>query len=508
MIGKFLLSNFPIDIFRYKTPVNTLVISSQLPGESDFQYSKQSNITRISYNTTSTCIKNNENGSSSEHFPLQNNYFDLICISYNEYITSNNNELLRVLSANGHIIIYSSASQKTKFIPDDFTFINSIYIHPLSKSKFLVSTDKHFKSFPYSLFQQGIISTLKIYLFRLLNLTKLNTLTCVFRISTYSKSSINQQADSISNKQLSAYIRANRNALIIEHQKSNEDILTKIPLSKSARISMITNADSIEKINLHQNTYINKYLPNQIESNITNGATYFRESVMQGVAGTHFFFNPKKTKFIVENAIEFLIQLNRIKTARKEVDQQCFDQKVGFYIKFFRNKFNIDKNTLSRLESILSDYLLNNTLPLVMSHGDYWLGNIIVSKTNCNLVGIVDWDSYQEDNFPLLDLLHLIVNINKRKGNKHFGILIKELLINFSLKDWKKQSILKYLKELNIETKYLKPLIVVYWLQRCHLWYTIDVTDQDNLNLEEEAWVEKNIHLIINDIINFIEIKE
>ena len=51
-------------------------------------------------------------------------------------------------------------------------------------------------------------------------------------------------------------------------------------------------------------------------------------------------------------------------------------------------------------------------MPLVRTHGDFGLANILVSNegqlVEGQLVGVLDWDASMEQGWPVLDLLNLI----------------------------------------------------------------------------------------------------
>lgn len=60
-----------------------------------------------------------------------------------------------------------------------------------------------------------------------------------------------------------------------------------------------------------------------------------------------------------------------------------------------------------------------NGLPGVLTHGDFWLGNLLFRKGA--LAGVVDWDGWEPAGAPATDLLHLLADFRRRRGRTSYG---------------------------------------------------------------------------------------
>jgi len=66
-----------------------------------------------------------------------------------------------------------------------------------------------------------------------------------------------------------------------------------------------------------------------------------------------------------------------------------------------------DREVAARAAQAVQAAIVGLTLPLVQSHGDYWLKNLLLDDVTGEILGIIDWDRAQPLGLPLLDLLHL-----------------------------------------------------------------------------------------------------
>lgn len=77
--------------------------------------------------------------------------------------------------------------------------------------------------------------------------------------------------------------------------------------------------------------------------------------------------------------------------------------------------------------ALLDDWPERALLPAVPIHGDYWLGNVIVSDCR-EIIGIVDWEWHRTNGLPLLDALHLLVQAYSGRLKRPYAELLAQLL--------------------------------------------------------------------------------
>ncbi len=79
---------------------------------------------------------------------------------------------------------------------------------------------------------------------------------------------------------------------------------------------------------------------------------------------------------------------------------------------------------LGRLLAALSDWAGRLSLPAVVIHGDYHLGNVLFETDGRSVSGIIDWDRFRPEGLALLDALHLLVSSTARRRGVHFGEIL------------------------------------------------------------------------------------
>ncbi|MDD2580661.1 MAG: aminoglycoside phosphotransferase family protein [Desulfuromonadaceae bacterium] len=69
----------------------------------------------------------------------------------------------------------------------------------------------------------------------------------------------------------------------------------------------------------------------------------------------------------------------------------------------------------------LQHRLIGTEIDLVISHGDYGYGNILVNPQSGSIQGIIDWDTGKASDFPGVDMMNLL--IQKERAEKNSAVL-------------------------------------------------------------------------------------
>ena len=77
---------------------------------------------------------------------------------------------------------------------------------------------------------------------------------------------------------------------------------------------------------------------------------------------------------------------------------------------------------VASVSEVVDARLMN--LPAVMSHGDFWSGNLLFDEGR--LTGVIDWDSWSEHGAPGLDVLHMWAEELRRVRGVSYGELIEQ----------------------------------------------------------------------------------
>jgi len=81
-----------------------------------------------------------------------------------------------------------------------------------------------------------------------------------------------------------------------------------------------------------------------------------------------------------------------------------------------------------RLDDELRCALAGRRLATGWGHGDYWLGNVLVSADGKKTTGIVDWERAAPGDPAVLDLVHLLVTTRALVRRRELGSIVRELV--------------------------------------------------------------------------------
>jgi len=136
----------------------------------------------------------------------------------------------------------------------------------------------------------------------------------------------------------------------------------------------------------------------------------------------------------------------------------------------------------------LGDRLARNlaAAPRGFAHGDFWSENLLVDGDR--LTGAVDWDYGGGGRPPALDLLHLLVNEERRRRHVDIG----RALVDYLFAGDPEPDVRNYFARLDIDPALLPDLSVAYWLDY--------VARQLELYADRAArpyWIEANVDAVL-----------
>ena len=86
------------------------------------------------------------------------------------------------------------------------------------------------------------------------------------------------------------------------------------------------------------------------------------------------------------------------------------------------------RSRCTRLRDELHDALLGRPLRTSWVHGDFWLGNLLVSQRDGSVHGIVDWDAASPDELALHDVMHLLLYTRRMATGQELGLIVRNQL--------------------------------------------------------------------------------
>lgn len=129
-------------------------------------------------------------------------------------------------------------------------------------------------------------------------------------------------------------------------------------------------------------------------------------------------------KRIYKESVEFIISLNLFSRVKEKLSNQKLDQLLDEDLKRLIDFPDIEgslriftKDIVSKLRRLL----VGQEIYLVIGHGDYGYGNILVEPGTGKLTGVIDWDTGRQEELAGIDLINLY--IQKERSERHSGLM-------------------------------------------------------------------------------------
>ena len=139
--------------------------------------------------------------------------------------------------------------------------------------------------------------------------------------------------------------------------------------------------------------------------------------------------------------------------------RKCFDRR-GF-------RFEKFEQTINRIAAWVQSRNMSEAGFTCASHGDFWAGNILVSIRQPRIVGLLDWDHYEKDSLPLLDLYNYFVQSESRATGHILGASIVEFAQEIEAGTGVAATVAEFARQLNMpdHSDLIWSLVICYWLR-------------------------------------------
>ncbi|MGZ4217428.1 MAG: phosphotransferase family protein [Solirubrobacteraceae bacterium] len=112
----------------------------------------------------------------------------------------------------------------------------------------------------------------------------------------------------------------------------------------------------------------------------------------------------------------------------QEVAERWVDAPVRELLRHARGSRRLP-DRLEHLRDELHGALCAGSFPAAWIHGDYWLGNLLFDATPLP-TGIVDWEAAGPLEFPLHDVLHLLLYTRRLTSGRELGQMLRDQLVD------------------------------------------------------------------------------
>lgn len=116
------------------------------------------------------------------------------------------------------------------------------------------------------------------------------------------------------------------------------------------------------------------------------------------------------------------------------------------------------------LRRLLTAALQGSGLPLVFSHGDYSVDNVLLSTNPLRVTGVIDWDLSAQNGLPLLDVFYFLATAARTMRSQPIGTVFREIVFPMRFGAAETAALERYCNALAIPKHLLAPLAVLTWL--------------------------------------------
>lgn len=273
------------------------------------------------------------------------------------------------------------------------------------------------------------------------------------------------------------------------HGARSSGMIIKIPMYPYSYQRLKKNAEVLEEI--HAMTNVSERLIRCVPRSIARGGllgeAYFVEELKPGVCGNRLKLSLPDRNRLIRAAVDLLTEWHQSHLKRVTVDEAVMESK---FIKPFKEVcrfLNCDERSsrITRLTSVLRKMALGARMPLVWSHGDFSLKNLLVDESHLGVLGMIDWDLSARDDLPLIDLLHLLIRVKMKERRMAFHDVLCNCLFPVNLEAGEKRTVAEYADALSVDASLITPLSIMYWISRLHG----HIGSSKNL---DTAWVNDN----------------
>jgi hypothetical protein len=186
-----------------------------------------------------------------------------------------------------------------------------------------------------------------------------------------------------------------------------EPVVAKFPRYGGANDSLQREDASLDRVSGAVTAPLRPALPRTLGIHRIDGVDVHLQS---GVSGHHLVaqtaskrLRPKRVAAQLDVVLSWCLDLQRASEHEVVVDDAFISARLEPLAAAAVSALDGDRPTAALLDRAIRDAraLVGTALPLVVAHGDYWAGNIMVERGR--VVGVVDWERATVDDLPIWD---------------------------------------------------------------------------------------------------------
>ena len=184
--------------------------------------------------------------------------------------------------------------------------------------------------------------------------------------------------------------------------------------------------------------------------------------------------------FHIETA-QFHIVDNTVFTKLFSHPLQCVIDKLGPAI----------KDSVETVETVLREQVWGKWMPIVWTHGDYKIENVLIDRHTRAIQGVIDWDLSQSEGLPLLDLLYLITYNRVICEGKVIADFFLDHILPKRFSPFEESIYHIYIRDIGINNAVIDALHIMFWIH--HVAYRVESSQFLEHMLEKMRVVTRTI---------------
>jgi aminoglycoside phosphotransferase len=239
-----------------------------------------------------------------------------------------------------------------------------------------------------------------------------------------------------------------------------------------------------------------RLLPAALAEGEIDGSRYVLERALPGHNAAALAWDPWLRGRVQAAAAEVLRALRERTGVATAVDTESVERWLARPLDLVRQKIGSQDASAGRgLERVAAEVrasLVGHRLMVGWVHGDFWLGNLLVTPDGEAATGILDWDCAGEEEPHLLDLLHLVVYTRRLVERRELGGVVRELLGGGSWSDRELSLLESSGTSVEKEADLTRAALLLCWLR--HLAANLLQSDGYASN---RLWLRRNVDPVL-----------
>lgn len=292
------------------------------------------------------------------------------------------------------------------------------------------------------------------------------------------------------------YVRPKGVVVLVAGSADQGGLIVRLPLADGATASCERQHQALnlmagdERIPVR----LRRLFPAPVASGRFDGQPYFAETGLRGELG-RLYYSRSERRFdrAIANAAAVLCELRRATEHAVLIDEAQFGRVCGDWLDELRNVVRAENRAaLDLIDGILRDALLGRSLPLGWHHGDYDFANLLYGPDD-GVTGILDFEVFDPEGLPLIDLLVLLARRPIRQQGFAFGTLFVRSILERKLPPLENEILEAELRTLNVDDQLYRALALCCWLNHLRL-------RRDSWLVRSPSWLKDNLHAVIETV--------